>query len=131
LIVKNCQYKAYLETTLKSQDTLDKASTAASNFVFPGLNKDRTELLGCYSTEGMSTILSQISTDGNKLRALINKNLFKGKLTKGEEENFIFTEFLNVTINFPSKKHSIFLTLEDDVNVYFKCIKCESILHSS
>jgi len=92
------QYKTYIETTGNFEDTLDRASSAASNFVFPGLSKDRTDLLGYYSTEGMNTVLSQINTDGNKLRALINKNLFNGKLSKGEEENFILeSENKNIT----------------------------------
>ena len=92
------QYDAYIETTKKFDDTLDRASSAASNFVFPGLDKDRTKLQGWYSTEGMNTVLSQINTDGNKLRALINKELFKGKLSKGDEENFILeSESKNIT----------------------------------
>ena len=92
------QYKTYIETTAKFDDTLDKSSTAAANFVFPGLDKDRTKLQGQYSTEGMNTVLAQIQTDGNKLRSLINKELFNGKLTKGEEENFILeTENKNIT----------------------------------
>ena len=92
------QYDTYIETTKKSKDTLDSASSAASNFVFPGLNKDKTDLIGLYATDGMSNILSQLNTDGNKLRSLINKKLFNGKLTKGEEENFILeSENKNIT----------------------------------
>lgn len=101
--VVNCymepfQYNTYIETTSKFEDTLDRASSAASNFVFPGLDKDRTKLMGYYSTEGMNTVLSHINTDGNKLRALINKELFKGSLSKGDEENFILeSEGKNIT----------------------------------
>ena len=84
------QYNTYIETTKNFDDTLDRASSAASNFVFPGLNKEKTELLGYYSTEGMNTVISQINTDGAKLRSLINKQIFGGKLSKGDEENFIF-----------------------------------------
>jgi hypothetical protein len=92
------QYKTYIETTAKFDDTLDRASSAASNFVFPGLDKDRIKLLGYYSTEGMNTVLSQIQTDGNKLRSLINKELFGGKLSSGDEENFILeSESKNIT----------------------------------
>ena len=92
------QYKTYIETTDKFEDTLDRASSAASNFVFPGLNKDRIDLIGYYSTEGMNKVLSQLNTDGNKLRTLINKKLFNGKLTKGDEENFILeSENKNIT----------------------------------
>jgi hypothetical protein len=86
----NFQYLTYIETTKNIEDTLDKGSSAASNFVFPGLNKDKTELMGYYSTEGMNTVISQINTDGAKLRSLINKHIFNNKLSKGDEENFIF-----------------------------------------
>ncbi len=84
------QYDTYMETTKNFNDSLDKASSAASNFVFPGLNKDKTDLQGYYSTEGMNTVIAQLNTDGAKLRGLINKKIFNGKLSKGEEENFIF-----------------------------------------
>ena len=84
------QHDTYIETTQKFDDTLDRASSAASNFVFPGLNKDKTDLAGYYSTEGLNTILSQLNTDGLKLRSLINKKIFGGKLSRAEEDNFIF-----------------------------------------
>ena len=84
------QYKTYLETTAKLADTLDRASSAASNFVFPGLSTDKNKLIGYYSTEDMKTVISQINSDGAKIRSLINKIIFEGKLSKPEEENFIF-----------------------------------------
>jgi superfamily II DNA or RNA helicase len=84
------QYKTYLQTTENFDDTLDRASSAASNFVFPGLNKEKSDLQGYYSTEGLNTVISQLNTDGAKLRSLINKKLFNNKLSKQEEDNFIF-----------------------------------------
>lgn len=96
--MESFQYKTYIKAVDKIEDTLDRATTAASNFVFPGLDKDRIKLKGEYSTEGMNTVLSQLSTDGNKLRALINKELFNGKLSKGDEDNFILeSEHKNIT----------------------------------
>ena len=92
------QYDTYIKATDKVEDTLDRATSAASNFVFPGLDKDRIKLKGEYSTEGMNTVLTQLNTDGNKLRALINKELFNGKLSKGDEDNFILeSEHKNIT----------------------------------
>jgi hypothetical protein len=92
------QYNTYIETTKNFDDTLDRASSAASNFVFPGLSKDKSELIGYYSTEGMNTVVSQINTDGAKLRSLINKKIFNGKLSKADEDNFIFeNEKKNIT----------------------------------
>ena len=83
------QYDTYIETTKKFDDTLDRASSAASNFVFPGLDKNKEKLQGYYSTDGLNIILSQLNTDGNKLRSLINKIIFNDKLSKDEENNFI------------------------------------------
>ena len=83
------QLKTYIKTTENLDDTLDKASSAASNFVFPGLDSTKKELVGYYSTDGMTTLLSQLNTDGSKIRYLINKELFNGKLSKGDEDNFI------------------------------------------
>jgi hypothetical protein len=84
------QFKTYLETTKNFKDTLDRGSSAASNFVFPVLNKDKNDIIGSYSTEGFNTLISQLNTDGNKLRSLINKKFFKGKLSKEEETTFIY-----------------------------------------
>ncbi len=83
------QHKAYLKTKDNTEDSLDKNSVAAANFVFPGLNKEKTEIIGYYSTEGINTILSQLASDGPKLRSLINKQLFNSKLSKEDESNFI------------------------------------------
>jgi hypothetical protein len=84
------QYDTYIETTKNFDDSLNKTSSAAANFVFPGLNKDKTDIIGYYSNEGMNTVVSQINTDGVLLRSLINKKIYNGKLTKNEEDNFIF-----------------------------------------
>lgn len=92
------QYQTYLTAAENLDDTLDKASSAASNFVFPGLDKSKNDLFGYYSTEGMNTVISQLNTDGGKLRSLINKKIFNGKLSKEEEDNFIFeNEKNNIT----------------------------------
>ena len=95
------QYKTYLETTTNVDDTLDRASSAASNFVFPGLSEDKNKLVGYYSTEGMKTVISQIKTDGDKLRSLIKKlinDASDNKISDAEKENIIFeNEKNNIT----------------------------------
>jgi len=83
------QYNTYIETTKDLEDTLDRTTSAAANFVFPGLDKDRKKLKGYYSVNDLSTVLSQINTDGALLKSLINKNIFNNKLSKVEEDNFI------------------------------------------
>ena len=86
------QYETYnrIKVTDVIEDTLDRASSAISNFVFPGLNKDKNDIEGYYSADHLNTVISQLNTDGAKLRSLINKKIFNGKLNKAEEDNFIF-----------------------------------------
>ena len=92
------QDKVYEKTKENLDDTLDRTSSAAANFVFPGLNNDKNDVQGFYSTEGLNTILLQLNSDGPKLRSLINQKIFKNKLTKEEEENFMLeSESKNVT----------------------------------
>ena len=92
------QYSTYTEITINVDDPLDRASSAAANFVFPGLSKDKSDIVGYHSTEGMTTVVSQINTDGPKLRALINKKLYNKKLSQVEEDNFIIeNEKKNIT----------------------------------
>jgi len=92
------QDKVYEKTKENLDDTLDRTSSAAANFVFPGLNKDKDDIQGFYSTEGLNTILLQLNADGAKLRSLINQKIFKNKLSKEEEENFMLeSESKNVT----------------------------------
>lgn len=83
------QESVYLKTTENIDDTLSRTSSAAANFVFPGLNKDKNDIQGYYSTDGINTVLAQLNSDGAKLRSLINQKLFKGVLSKLDEENFI------------------------------------------
>ena len=96
-LMDDFQYETYNETTKNFDDTLDRASSAAANFVFPGLNKDNSNLQGYYSNDGLNIIISQLNNNGSKLRSLINKKLFKGKLSQGEEENFIYEKDKNIT----------------------------------
>ena len=92
------QYNTYIETTVNVEDTLDRASSAAANFVFPGLSKDKSNIVGYHSTEGMTTVVAQINTDGPKLRSLINKKIYNNKLSQIEEDNFIMeNEKKNIT----------------------------------
>ena len=99
--IQKFQYNTIKEITKKIDDinpdnntssaTVNIVLSSAGNFVFPGLSKDKTEIVGCYSTDGIHTILSQLNTDGVKLRSLINKTFFKGKLLQAEEDNFIIS----------------------------------------
>ena len=87
--MKNFQDATYIKTKENIDDTLDRTSSAAANFVFPGLNKDKTDIIGYYSTEGINTVLSQLNSDGVLLRNLINKKIFNNNLSPADADNFI------------------------------------------
>lgn len=83
------QYKTYFDTTTIIDNRLDRASSSAANFVFPGLNKEKNDIIGYHSTEGINIVMSQLNTDGDKLKSMINKKMFNGKLSKEVENNFL------------------------------------------
>ena len=94
------QEDVYIKTKENVEDTLDRTSSAAANFVFPGLNSEKNSIQGYHSTEGLNILLQQLNVDGPKLRSLINKNIFNNKLSKDVEENFIFeSEGKNISGN--------------------------------
>ena len=59
------------------------------NFVFPGLNREKDDLIGLYTKQDINLLISQINFDGPKLKKLINEKIFNNSLTKDEENNFI------------------------------------------
>ena len=87
--MESFQNITYSKTKDNMEDTLNKTSSAAANFVFPGLNKEKNDIMGYHSTEGLTNVLSHINSDGPLLRRLINEKIFKNKLSKAEEDNFI------------------------------------------
>lgn len=64
-------------------DTLDRRSEAVANFVFPGLNQDRKELIGLYGREGILTIKNQLKINHD----LINKKIGEDILKLDQEQN--------------------------------------------
>lgn len=81
--VIKCQMLDFqLQTYLKAvteDDALDKKTEAVANFVFPGLNSDKTELSGFYGRQGINIVKNNIETNAELLNDLINKKFFNGK----------------------------------------------------
>ena len=82
------QYTTYLEVLENTNDPLYKAATFASNFAFPGLDKDKS-LVGYYSSEGFNKIISQLELDGPLLRSLINKKILNNKIPIEDEHEIL------------------------------------------
>jgi hypothetical protein len=92
------QLTSYKDTVKNFDDSLSKTSSAAANFVFPGLDSSKKKIIGYYSTDGMNRVVSQLANEKDNLLKLINKQLFNGKLTKEEQRNFMY-ESENKAIN--------------------------------
>ena len=121
------QEKGYNKAAEKSKslddtskmDSLFRAASAAANFVFPGLSSDKKKLEGYYSTDGMTTVISQLNADKKTLLNKINKELYKGKLNKADLENFILEdENKNLIGRILSLDY-----LKDFSVKFYKCIK--------
>ena len=74
------QLKTYKEVLAVEDDTLDRRSSAAANFVFPGLSRGREEtskgkedksIVGYSGIDGMDTVKFQIKNQGDLLRKKI------------------------------------------------------------
>jgi hypothetical protein len=97
-MMEKFQLDAYINTVKNFDDSLSKTSSAAANFVFPGLDSSKKKITGYFSTDGMNRVVSQLGNEKDTLLKLINKQLFGGKLSKEEERNFMY-ETENKTIN--------------------------------
>jgi len=85
--MEDFQYNGYLASKQNLEDTLDRGSLAAANFVFPII--DDTKLIGHSSLEGINILISQVNEHYDKLMGLINKTIFKNKLSPDILKNFI------------------------------------------
>lgn len=99
------EFQNKIYNTISNVDDImvDKISSFTSgilflgNFVFPGLNKDKDDLVGFYTSDGLTILLSQIATDGPKLCSLINKKIYDGKFNSNEESTLIMIRNKNIT----------------------------------
>uniref|UniRef100_A0A6C0H7J7 Helicase ATP-binding domain-containing protein n=1 Tax=viral metagenome TaxID=1070528 RepID=A0A6C0H7J7_9ZZZZ len=97
LITKNEE----LQDMTKLDDTYSTSFTSGiillGNFVFPILNKDKTDLTGIYTNEGIETLISQIDNNGDILRKMINSKIFNNKFNSIEESRLIITRNKSIT----------------------------------
>ncbi len=69
----------YDGTIKEVDDALDRKSEAVANFAFPGLSKDRKEIVGYYGREGLNIIKDQLKVSGELLNKKIGQKFFGGK----------------------------------------------------
>ncbi len=118
-IMEPFQLESYNNTVKNFDDSLSKTSSAAANFVFPGFDSTKKKIVGYYSTDGMNRVVSQLSNEKENLLKLINKQIFKGKLSKEEERNFMYeSESKNINGLILNLKYLKFFSIK-----FYKTIK--------
>ena len=99
------QQKAYNKTADKLMDSLEKSTSAAANFVYPGLDSNNN-IIGYYSSDGLNRVLNQLVNDKDKLIKNINKHLFNNKLEKSDLDSFMIeSSTKNITGNYLKLKY--------------------------
>jgi len=81
------QLEAYEEAkklAIEEADALDRKSEAVANFVFPGLNSDKTKIVGLYGRDGLTQLKNQLKNHYDKINNLIAKEILG--LKKYDEE---------------------------------------------
>ena len=91
------QLSSYDEASKNIDDRLDRSSSAAANFVYPGLDTSNN-LVGYHSNDGLIKVINALNSNRDILLQQINKKLFNNKIHKDEMEKFIVeTENKNIT----------------------------------
>lgn len=86
------QLQTYLDVIQTQDDSLDRKSEAVANFVFPGLSKDRTELVGYYGIEGMGHLRSQLKYQAENINKKIASIILKEFDIKDTSNLFYLTD---------------------------------------
>jgi DNA-binding protein YbaB len=106
-MMNDFQLSSYNDAIKNFDDTLDRASSAAANFVYPGLDSNSKDynLKGYHSNEGLIKVLGQLKNK-EELIKVINKQLFNNKIDKEDLNNFITeAENKNITGNILKLKY--------------------------
>lgn len=113
------QLKAYNRTIEEFDDALDRKSSSAANFVFPGFDKDKKTIIGHFSNDGINKVISHIDNNKKELIAQINKQILNNKISKEHITNFLdFGETKNLV------GHLFKLDYLKNFSVkFYKCIK--------
>jgi len=115
--MEDFQLQCYTDATKSFDDKLDRASSAAANFVYPSLDTNG-HLKGVHSTDGLNRVLAQLKNK-EQLIKVINKELFGGQIKKEDLGNFINeTENKNITGNILKLEYLKYFSSK-----FYKCIK--------
>jgi len=112
------QLQAYNKVKINKDDALDRASSSASNFVYPGFDSNNN-LTGYFSADGLTNVISQISSKNLELVKAINQNIFKGKIDSDDIKNFLVeTSEKNIAGKILNLKYLRHFSIK-----FYKCIR--------
>ncbi len=74
----------------KKEDSLDRKSEAVANFAFPGLSKDKKDIMGFYGNDGITMIKNQLKSDYELLNKKIAVSILKEKEQGDVEKDLIY-----------------------------------------
>ncbi len=112
------QLNAYNKVKVNKDDALDRASSSASNFVYPGFDSNNN-LIGYFSAEGLTKVLSQLSSKNVELVKAINQIIFNGKIQKEDLQDFIIENSdKNISGKILNLKYLRHFSIK-----FYKCIK--------
>jgi DNA polymerase III delta prime subunit len=115
--MEDFQLNCYMEATRNFDDKLDRATSAAANFVYPVLDTNGN-LKGVHSNEGLIRVLAQLKNKDDLIK-IINKKLFNNTIKKDDLSNFIIeTENKNITGNILKLDYLKYFSAK-----FYKCIK--------
>lgn len=77
-------YKQAKQLAIEEADALDRKSEAVANFVFPGLDESRKNLIGLYGREGLNQLKNQLKNHHDKINNMIATDILG--LKKYDEE---------------------------------------------
>lgn len=78
--------------TIGDSDKLHKKKEALSNFVFPVLNADKSEIIGNYGKEGMHFLINQLKMQSKLLNEKVAKDILNIKDYDGDEKFIYLSE---------------------------------------
>ena len=79
------QLKTYEKIINVTDDTLDRRSQSAANFVFPALSADKNRLEGVIGEEGINNLRNQLKANKQLVLNKINQYFFNGKYPNPNE----------------------------------------------
>ena len=67
------QHNHYTDVLSTANDALDRVSESICNFVFPGMNEDKNDIIGYHGNAGFKSVYNQVDTNIKIINTLLHK----------------------------------------------------------